>query len=272
MSVVPNRFASANAGIPPQPTGEGEPKPTPAELKQAFSGHISQRNGPDAPLMTKAMREREEAKLGIKKKEYHEVCRDPNDWLEWESHSTSGALLTTLLFSVGQIRVRVRFADRTALEGLFPASTLVPVLYDFVRAHLAPAYSKIPFVIYQSPPRRDLPERGDPKLRGQTIKDLGMAPQAIVNIRWNDAAMNGNTFPAPLSLETLSQAKDLPIPPSFDSVPPSSGQTIGDNGKQGAGVGDAAKKVRREAVAFMFSLLTLRSSSEAAKVAEGASK
>lgn len=58
-------------GIPPPPTEE--PKPTSAELKAAFSGHISQRNGPDAPLMTKAMREREDARLGIKKKEYSEV-------------------------------------------------------------------------------------------------------------------------------------------------------------------------------------------------------
>jgi tether containing UBX domain for GLUT4 len=58
-------------GIPPAPTED--PKPTPAELKVAFSSHIAQKNGPDAPLMTKAMREREEARLGIKKKEYNEV-------------------------------------------------------------------------------------------------------------------------------------------------------------------------------------------------------
>lgn len=62
-------------GIPPPPS-EGEPKPTPAELKQAFSSHINQKNGPDAPLMTKAMREKEEARLGIKKKEYNEVRCD----------------------------------------------------------------------------------------------------------------------------------------------------------------------------------------------------
>lgn len=50
-----------------------DPRPTPAEIKEAFASHIQQRHGPDAPLMTSAMREREEARLGIKKKEYTEV-------------------------------------------------------------------------------------------------------------------------------------------------------------------------------------------------------
>ncbi|UZJ55420.1 hypothetical protein CBS101457_004740 [Exobasidium rhododendri] len=198
--------------IPP-PLSEGEPKPTPAELKQAFSGHIAQRNGPDAPLMTKAMREREEAKLGIKKREFNEI------------------------------RIRVRFSDRTALEGLFPSSTVVPTLYDFIRAHLAPTYASVPFVVYQAPPRRDLPERGDLTLQGKTIKDLGMAPQAIVNIRWSEASMNGNTFPAPLLSEILSQAEELPMPPSFDSVVSSPGQTVGESEKQGSGAGDTTKKI-----------------------------
>jgi hypothetical protein len=61
--------------IPPPPTEE--PKPTSEELKSAFTSVIAQRNGPDAPLMTKAMREREDARLGIKKREYNEVCPIP---------------------------------------------------------------------------------------------------------------------------------------------------------------------------------------------------
>lgn len=73
-----------------------------------------------------------------------------------------------------------------------------------------------------------------------------MAPQAIINVRWSDAAMNGNTFPAPLNPETLSQAKDLPLPPSFDSPTQSSGQTVGGGDKQGSGATDGTKKVRNE--------------------------
>jgi tether containing UBX domain for GLUT4 len=177
--------------IPPPPSEE--PKPTSEELKSAFTSVISKRNGPDAPLMTKAMREREDARLGIKKKEYNEI------------------------------RIRVRFSDRTALEGLFPATTRIPTLYAFVRAHLAPKYASIPFTIYQSPPRRDLPEKGDIKLQDKTIKDLGMAPQAIINLRWSDDKMNGNTFPAPLDSSISAQAQELPVPVPFDTIKSDSG-------------------------------------------------
>jgi len=110
---------------------------------------------------------------------------------------------------------------------------------------LAPQYAKVPFTIYQSPPKRDLLEKGDVKLQGKTIKELGMAPQAIVNIRWAESTMNGNTFSAPLNPETMSQAKDLPTPPSYDSTAPSSGQIIGGaDGKQQSGSDDGTKKVR----------------------------
>ena len=74
--LVPSSSASSAcapcvSGIPPPPVEDI--RPTPSELKEAFSSHIAQKHGPDAPLMTKAMREREEARLGIKKKEYNEV-------------------------------------------------------------------------------------------------------------------------------------------------------------------------------------------------------
>lgn len=72
-------------GLPP-PQADDEAKPTAAELKEAFSSHISQRHGPDAPLMTQAMRQREEARLGIKKKEYHEVSAPPTSPLLLEEN------------------------------------------------------------------------------------------------------------------------------------------------------------------------------------------
>lgn len=128
------------------------------------------------------------------------------------------------------------------MEGLFPASTQIPTLYAFIRAHLAPKYVKTPFTIYQSPPKRDLLEKGDVKLQDKTIKDLGMAPQAIINIRWSEADMNGNTYKAPLNASVLSQAQELPIPPSFDSMASSvSGE---EKGKTLGSSSEGVKKVR----------------------------
>lgn len=59
--------ASRLAAAPP------EAVPTGAELKAAFAGTLAGRNGPDAPLMTRAMREKEDIRLGRVKKEFKEV-------------------------------------------------------------------------------------------------------------------------------------------------------------------------------------------------------
>lgn len=132
--------------------------------------------------------------------------------------------------------MRVRFSDRTTLEGLFPASTQLPTLYKFVRVHLADRYAQVPFLLYQSPPRRDLPESGDAKLQGKTIRELGMAPQAIVDIRWSDTAMNANSFAAPLQPTLLAQAKELPTPRSFDTTAaPEDSQRPGQSTQSGPG-------------------------------------
>lgn len=80
------------------------------------------------------------------------------------------------------------------LEGTLPAVAGVPALYQFVRAHLDAAHpaASTPFVLYQTPPKRDFPESTkDPKLRGKTLKELGMAPQAALNIHWENPEMNG---------------------------------------------------------------------------------
>lgn len=125
------------------------------------------------------------------------------------------------------MRIRIRLSDRTTLEGTFPSTAQVPTLYRFLRAHLSPRHAKYAFTLYQSPPKRDLPESTkDAKLQGKTLRELGMAPAAVVLVRWSDAAMNANTYPAPLNDETLALAQDLPTPPSFDAQ--SAGQTLQD--------------------------------------------
>jgi tether containing UBX domain for GLUT4 len=152
----------------------------------------------------------------------------------------------------------VRFSDRTTLEGLFPATTQIPTLYDFIRAHLAPKYAMIPFTIYQTPPKRDLPEKGDAKLQGKTIKELGMAPQAIISIHWVEASMNGNTFAAPLDPSVLSQAKELPTPPSFD----------GDGTKKvrGTNEGDIALYLVAEILPLLYDTVRCRNGLKAFRV------
>ncbi|KAK0544800.1 hypothetical protein OC846_005924 [Tilletia horrida] len=194
-------FLPANASAGPSRASQilasplpEEQSPSPAELKQAFAGTLAGRHGPDAPLMTKAMRERENAKYGIVKKTY-----------------------TT-------VRLRVRFSNGTQLENTFPASATLTPVYNFVRSSLAPAYTSKKFTLYVSPPKRDLGE-SDPKLKGKTLAELGLIPAAVVNIRWEDSAMNSNTHPAPLSAELLGSAQEVPAPPSFDNPAASSGSS-----------------------------------------------
>ncbi|PWN34184.1 uncharacterized protein FA14DRAFT_113176, partial [Meira miltonrushii] len=192
----------SDAGPSRLPASQPEdPKPTPSELKQAFASHIEQRNGPDAPLMTSAMREREAIKNGTQKKERVET------------------------------RIRIRFSDRTMLEGTFSSTDKITVVYRFLREHLATQYKAKPFTLYQTPPKRDFPEQTkDPKMQGKTLKELGLVPQASLNIRWEDVSMNSNSFPAPLEPSLKGKAENLPAPKSFEesSGSKSSGKSDGD--------------------------------------------
>lgn len=97
---------------------------------------------------------------------------------------------------MSQCRIRIRFSDRTSVETSVPANAQIPLLYRFLRSQIDPTHaaSNTPFVLYQSPPKRDFPERTkDPKLKDKTLKELGMAPQAALNIRWEAAEMNGGS-------------------------------------------------------------------------------
>ncbi|CAD6913270.1 unnamed protein product [Tilletia controversa] len=207
-------FRPANATAGPSRASQllskpEENAPSSSELKQAFAGAIAGRHGPDAPLMTKAMRERQDAKYGTTKKVY-----------------------TT-------VRLRIRFSNGTQIESAFPASSPLPPVYDFVRSSLAPAHAPKKFTLYLTPPKRDLGEL-DPKLRGKTLGELGLVPAAVLNIRWEDTEMNSNTCPAPLKPELLNDAQDIPPPPSFDE--PSSSQTPSSSSSSSTAQGDGAKK------------------------------
>ena len=58
---------------PPPPEADNF-EPTSAELRAAYADAIAEKHGPNAPLMTRAMREKREAALGKTKKQYDSVC------------------------------------------------------------------------------------------------------------------------------------------------------------------------------------------------------
>ncbi|KDN53179.1 hypothetical protein K437DRAFT_253509 [Tilletiaria anomala UBC 951] len=198
-----NSISNEQGALPSPPTEE--PKATPAELKAAFADHIQMRHGPDAPLMTKAMREKAEAMLGKQKR-------------TWE-----------------YVKIRVRFSDRTQIESSFPSSASINEVYTFVRGAVRQDVldnKKGGFTLYTAPPCKDYVE-SDAKIRGKGLVELGLAPAAVLNVRWEDTAMNSNAYPAPLKAELLCSAADLPPPKPFD-------RPLGHSSDAAGGSGSAA--------------------------------
>jgi len=144
-----------DAAPPPADTDDFEP--TPHELRAAFADALQGRHSTNAPLMTRAMREKRDQELGRTKKVYE------------------------------HIRIRVRFADRMQIESTFPAAATIADVYAFVDEALVDASDT--YVLFQSPPRRDFP-RTDPA-RAQTLASLGFAPAAVLGVRWSDPSRNG---------------------------------------------------------------------------------
>lgn len=178
---------------PPPPENEDDLEPTGAELRAAYADAVRQRYGPDAPLMTSAMRARRDAELGKQKKQFDAV------------------------------RVRVRFADRTQIESSFAPSATMADIYALVDASVVGSGN---YVLFQAPPRRDF-LRAEPA----SLAALGFAPAAVLGIRWDDAARNGacsctkpdaaTDAPAPLRNDLRAKARDMPAPPTHMSQVPS---------------------------------------------------
>jgi len=120
--------------------------------------------------------------------------------------------------------IRVRFTDRTQLERVFPSTDKIRSVYAFVRGCLREDVQPTKFILYQSPPKRDL-KVSDPKVRDLTLAELHLAPSSVLLLRFEDDALNGSYVPAPLVSSVLSQATDLPAPPEYDAPAPSSHQT-----------------------------------------------
>ncbi|BGP20379.1 hypothetical protein JCM10213_002309 [Rhodosporidiobolus nylandii] len=162
--------------------------PTPVELQQAYAGQVKKREDlTERPLLTKRLREREEAEKSRQK-----AARWP------------------------QTRIRIRFADRSQLEGVFPSTDKLVHLYEFVRLALREDVRETGWYLYQSPPRTEY-RKSDPKHRGKNLMDLDFTPSSALYIKFEDRdELNDAHSPPPLIPDLLSLAAHLPAPPSFD--------------------------------------------------------
>lgn len=152
--------------------------------------------------MTKAMREKEEAKRRAGRKVYTDV------------------------------KIRIRFADRTQLETQLPVTATLHDIYEFVRSSIDPAVQQTPFTLFTSPPKTDYKESDQ-----RSLKVLGFVPATVLSVRWNDADLNSTSLsvmadpdklltsgcadvskPAPLRTDLASSATDLPPPKQFDDT------------------------------------------------------
>ncbi|KAF7299433.1 UBX domain-containing protein [Mycena indigotica] len=178
---------SASASRPLPPLSDEDLTPTAADLKAAQNS-LSARTQAlvDAPLQLRAVREAEQ-----------KAKRD-----RWPN--------TT---------IRIRFADGTQLEKVFPSNSKIRAIYAFVRGSLREDGQQTKFVLYQ-PPKRDL-KVSDTAVRDLSLAELNLAPASVLLLRFEDATrpdevrkLNASGASAPLSSEVLAQAIDLPTPPS----------------------------------------------------------
>ncbi|KAH7106253.1 hypothetical protein BKA62DRAFT_288256 [Auriculariales sp. MPI-PUGE-AT-0066] len=175
--------------------------PTSAEVVAAFQSQTRRTEAlNNAPLRTKAMRDQEDK---------HKLARWPT---------------TT---------IRVKFSDRTQLEKSFPSTDKIKAVYVFVRDCLADEVKPIKFVLYQSPPKREL-KNSDPNVRDLSLAQLQLAPSSVLLLAFEDPSLNVSTLQAPLRPDILAQTIDLPPPPVFDTAPPkATGKTLKPSGSSG---------------------------------------
>ncbi|ETW82956.1 hypothetical protein HETIRDRAFT_426413 [Heterobasidion irregulare TC 32-1] len=127
--------------------------------------------------------------------------------------------------------IRVRFTDRTQLEKVYPSTDKIRSVYAFVRGSLREDVKPIKFILYQSPPKRDL-KVSDPNVRDLTLAELQLSPSSVLLLRFEDESMNHSDYPAPLAPSVLEQAVDLPTPPDFDASPQTKSQSQAQSQKQ----------------------------------------
>ncbi|PCH42606.1 hypothetical protein WOLCODRAFT_120813 [Wolfiporia cocos MD-104 SS10] len=136
--------------------------------------------------------------------------------------------------------IRVKFSDRSQLEKSFPSTDKIRSVYAFVRGSLREDVKPIKFVLYQTPPKREL-KVSDPNVRDLSLMELQLAPSSVLLLRFEDDSLNHTDVPAPLNESILAQAEDLPAPPNFDSDTTTSSSTASTNAST-AGTGSSSNR------------------------------
>lgn len=134
----------------------------------------------DRPLMTKAMRDKQEAE---KARKYPKTM------------------------------IRIRFPNYVVLQGVFlTSSETVSDIYDFVRQHLADP--TLPFYLYVTPPMKRL---ADAETLGMDLYKAGLAPASVVNFGVDGNFDKGHEF---LSSNAVSLIEEEPIHPTLSTWVP----------------------------------------------------
>ncbi|KAL5526808.1 hypothetical protein ACEPAF_8533 [Sanghuangporus sanghuang] len=142
--------------------------------------------------------------------------------------------------------IRIKFANRSMLEKTFPSSSVIKLVYAFVRSCLNEDAKAHKFVLFETPPRRDL-RVSDPNVRDKTLFDLHLSPRSILHFRFLDDSveLDSITGPPPLYPEILSQAIELPLPAPFETPSSSTTTQSASSGKVPSDSSDKGKKIAR---------------------------
>ncbi|WWC90819.1 uncharacterized protein L201_005756 [Kwoniella dendrophila CBS 6074] len=177
--------------------------------------------------------------------------------------------------------IRIKFSDGTIIQHVFPSSSPIQPVYDFIRIALNEQVISKPFILYQ-PPKTKYPEhpipsittsskaktnyaktsiippanyghiKGSTNIRGlqggtgsktETLYELGLVPQSVLLIRWeDDDELNASSYPAPI--KDHLKAHSQPLPPSVprESSSSASGTTQSPIGS-GTGTKPGEKKI-----------------------------
>ncbi|WVQ81979.1 hypothetical protein IAT38_004106 [Cryptococcus sp. DSM 104549] len=159
--------------------------------------------------------------------------------------------------------IRIKFSDGTMIQSVFPSSGPIQPVYAFVRSSLRDDVKQKSFILWQ-PPRFRYPEHPDPAVKkpkpnphktniippanyghvrggvapglsggtggNESLGDLGLVPQSLLVVKFDDEAMNASGYPAPLRDE-LKQ-KSEPLPPTV--IQENQSQAAGPSGSGGA--------------------------------------
>ncbi len=75
------------------------------------------------------------------------------------------------------------------VESTFNESDTIEAVYAFFDSVLDESVKGKDRVLYTSPPRMEY-KKGDKKVQGKTLRELGLIPSAVVNVKWAEERMN----------------------------------------------------------------------------------